>query len=123
MDPRRLLTFRAVVRAGSISAGAVLAEDFYAERLARHGIEALVPAAPTRARLDEIIFGELTVGEVRPESQADLRAAVEALAEDGAEAVALACTELELAITTAQLPLIATARTHALAAAERALAE
>jgi aspartate racemase len=110
-----------VRRLGLLGAGAVLAEDFYAERLARHGIEALVPGAPTRARLDEIIFGELTVGEVRPESQADLRAAVEALAEDGAEAVALACTELELAITTAEIPLIATARTHARAVADAAL--
>ena len=111
-----------VRRIGLLGAGAVLAEGFYAERLARHGIEAMVPGAPTRARLDEIIFGELTVGEVRPESQADLRAAVEALAEDGAEAVALACTELELAITTAEVPLIATARTHARAAADAALA-
>jgi aspartate racemase len=109
-------------RVGLLGAGAVLAEDFYTERLARHGVEALVPGAPTRTRLDEIIFGELTVGEVRPESQADLRAAVEALAEDGAEAVALACTELELAITTADVPLIATARTHARAAAEAAMA-
>jgi aspartate racemase len=109
-------------RVGLLGAGAVLAERFYAERLARHGIEALVPGAQTRARLDEIIFGELTVGEVRPESQADLRAAVEVLAEDGAEAVALACTELELAITTAEVPLIATARTHARAAADAALA-
>jgi aspartate racemase len=109
-------------RIGLLGAGAVLAERFYADRLARHGIEALVPGAATRARLDEIIFGELTVGEVRPESAADLRAAVEALATDGAEAVALACTELELAITTADVPLIATARTHALAAADAALA-
>jgi aspartate racemase len=108
-------------RVGLLGAGAVLSEGFYAERLARQGIEAVVPGAPTRARLDEIIFAELTVGEVRPESQADLRAAVEALAEDGAEAVALACTELELAITTAGIPLIATARTHARAAADAAL--
>jgi aspartate racemase len=108
-------------RIGLLGAGAVLAEGFYAERLARHGVEALVPGAPTRARLDEIIFGELTVGEVRPEAQADLRAAVAELAERGAEAVALACTELELAITTADVPLIATARTHALAAADAAL--
>ena len=107
---------------GLLGTSPVLEEQFYAERLARHGMETLVPDAPTRARLDEIIFGELTIGEVRPESQADLRAAVEALAEDGAEAVALACTELELAITTADVPLIATARTHARAAADRALA-
>ena len=84
--------------------------------------EVVVPTVATRERVDAIIFDELTVGEVRPDSQAELRAAVAALAADGAQAVALACTELELALTTAELPLIATARTHALAAADAALA-
>jgi aspartate racemase len=111
-------------RLGLLGTSPVLEEQFYAERLARHSVEAVVPDAPSRARLDEIIFGELTVGEVRPESQAKLRVALERLAADGAEAVALACTELELAITAADspVPLIATAYTHARAAADRALA-
>jgi aspartate racemase len=109
-------------RLGLLGTSPVLQDGFYTERLARHGIDVVVPDAPTRVRHDRIIFDELTVGEVRPESQADLRTAVEALVEGGAEAVALACTELELAITTAQVPLIATARTHAWAAADAALA-
>jgi aspartate racemase len=110
-------------RIGLLGARPVLEDGFYAERLARHGIETVVPDEATRARLNEIIFEELTVGEVRPESQAELRAAVAALAANGAQAVALACTELELAITTAEVPLIATARTHALAAADLALSD
>jgi aspartate racemase len=109
-------------RIGLFGTRPVLEDGFYTERLAGHGIETLVPDAPTRARLDEIIFSELTVGEVRRESQAELRGAVAALAADGAQAVALACTELELAFTTAEVPLIATARTHAQAAADLALA-
>jgi aspartate racemase len=109
-------------RIGLLGARPVLEDGFYAERLARHGIETVVPDERTRARLNEIIFGELTLGEVRPESQAELRGAVAALAADGAQAVALACTELELAITTAEVPLIATAQTHARAAADLALA-
>jgi aspartate racemase len=109
-------------RLGLLGTSPVLEEQFYAERLARHGVEAVVPDAPSRARLDEIIFGELTVGDIRPESSSELRAAVQALADAGAEAVALACTELELAITDAEVPLIATARTHARAAADLALA-
>jgi aspartate racemase len=111
-------------RIGLLGARPVLEDGFYAERLARHGIDTVVPDEPTRALLDEIIFGELTVGDVRPASQAGLRAAVERLAAAGAQAVALACTELELAITAAdsRVPLIATARTHARAAADRALA-
>jgi aspartate racemase len=109
---------------GLLGTSPVLEEQFYAERLARHGVDTVVPDAPTRARLDEIIFDELTVGEVRPESQAALRTAVARLAADGAQAVALACTELELAITAedSPVPLIATAKTHARAAADQALA-
>jgi aspartate racemase len=110
-------------RLGLLGASPVLEEGFYAERLARHGIEAVVPDAATRRRIDRIIFGELTVGEVRPESRDELQSAAEALAADGAQAVALACTELELAITTAEVPLIATARAHAQAAADRALTD
>lgn len=108
-------------RLGLLGTRPVLEDGFYTERLARHGIETVVPDAPTRTRLDEIIFGELTVGDVRPDSAAELRDAVARLAADGAEAVALACTELELALTDAEVPLIATARTHAAAAADLAL--
>jgi aspartate racemase len=109
-------------RLGLLGTSPVLEEQFYAERLAAHGVETVVPDARTRDRLDEIIFGELTVGDIRSESSSELRAAVQALADAGAEAVALACTELELAITDAEVPLIATARTHARAAADLALA-
>jgi aspartate racemase len=111
-------------RIGLLGTSPVLEDGFYAERLARHGVDVLVPDAPTRERLDAIIFDELTVGEVRPQSRAELRAAVHGLTAAGAEAVALACTELELAVTAEDSlpPLIATARTHARHAADLALA-
>jgi aspartate racemase len=110
-------------RIGLLGTRPVLEDGFYADRLARHGVDVVVPDAPTRSRLDDIIFGELTVGEVRPESRDALRATADALAANGAEAVALACTELELALTEAEVPLIATAHTHARAAADLALTE
>jgi aspartate racemase len=96
---------------GLLGTSPVLEEQFYAERLARHGVETVVPDAPTRTRLDAIIFGELTVGDVRPQSRSELREALRTLADAGAEAVALACTELELAVTAedSPVPLIATA--------------
>lgn len=108
---------------GLLGTRPVLEDGFYAERLARHGIDAVVPDAPTRARLDEIIFDELTVGTVRPASCAALSAAAGRLADSGAQAVVLACTELELVVTDADcpVPLIATARTHAHRAVDLAL--
>ena len=111
-------------RVGLLGTSPVMEDGFYQERLARAGITALVPAAATRRRLDEIIFGELTVGTARPESQAQLAAAAHQLADSGAQAVVLACTELELAVTDSDspVPLIPTARTHALRAVDLALA-
>ncbi|MGH3588312.1 MAG: aspartate/glutamate racemase family protein [Pseudonocardia sp.] len=111
-------------RIGLLGTRPVLEERFYVDRLARHGIDTIVPDAPTRARLDELIFGELTVGAVRPETRDELAATVRRLADEGAQAVALACTELELAVPEASspVPVIATARTHAHRAVELALA-
>ncbi|WP_309135395.1 amino acid racemase [Cellulomonas sp.] len=102
----------------------VMAETFYADRLARHGIGAIVPSAAEQEEVDRIIFDELTQGEVREESRARLLAVVEGLRAAGADAVVLACTELELALPAAggAVPLIDSARVHALAAAEHALA-
>jgi aspartate racemase len=110
-------------RIGLLGTRPVLEDGFYTERLARHGVAVVVPDAPTRARLDEIIFGELTVGDFRPESRAELRTALRDLAEAGADAVALACTELELSVAAedSPVPLIETARTHARAAADVSL--
>lgn len=112
-------------RVGLLGTRPVLEEGFYTERLARAGVGTLVPDAPARARLDAIIFDELTVGDVAPASRAELRRAVQRLADDGAQAVVLACTELELAVSDADspVPLIATARTHARRAVDLALAD
>ncbi|MCC2314546.1 aspartate/glutamate racemase family protein [Cellulomonas xiejunii] len=100
----------------------VMAEPFYADRLATHGITTLVPDAATQDEIDRIIFDELAHGHVLDTSRARLAAAAAQLQEQGADAVVLACTELELALTgPGPVPLIESARVHALAAARFAL--
>jgi len=101
----------------------VMAEPFYADRLARHGIAAVVPEAPAQEEVDRIIFDELTQGSAPECSRARLREVVADLSAAGADAVVLACTELELALPPddSRVPLIASARVHAEAAAAYAL--
>ncbi len=109
---------------GVIGTRWVMAEPFYADRLARHGIGAVVPEPAAQEEVDRIIFDELTQGEVTEGSRARLLAVVDDLRAAGADAVVLACTELELALPAGEgpVPLIDSARVHALAAAELALA-
>jgi aspartate racemase len=110
-------------RVGLTGVGATMAEPFYAQRLGRHGLEVLVPEAADRVRLDRAIFDELCLGVLSDDTRTDLRAILARLVDDGAQAVALACTELELLLTPEDcaVPLLPTARLHVTAAVEAAL--
>ena len=111
-------------RVGLLGTGWVMAEPFYADRLARHEIAVVVPEAATREAIDAAIFEELTRGVVTAATRALLAEAAAAMVADGAEAVVLACTELELAIGQADVavPLVDSMRCHAVAAVDAALA-
>lgn len=102
----------------------VMSEDFYADKLAGHGVRAIAPAPERRARIDQIIFDELTQGIVTDLSRAEFVAEIEALKAAGADAVVLACTEIELLIgqEDSPLPVLDSMATHALAAASACLA-
>jgi aspartate racemase len=112
-----------VRRLGLTGAGATMAEPFYAERLGTHGMEVLVPAAEDRQVLDRAIFDELCQGVLSDRTRTALRAVLGRLVEQGAEAVVLGCTELELLLTPEDcaVPLLPTARLHVTAAVEAAL--
>ena len=110
-------------RLGVLGTRWVMEEDFYADRLARHGITAVVPGPGDRALVDRVVFDELTRGVVRDDSRASYVAVLERLAEQGAEAVVLACTEIGLLVgpDDSPLPLVDSAEVHARALAEVAL--
>lgn len=78
---------------------------FYAERMARHGIELAVPAADDRAVLHDIIFNELCQGRIEPASRARYLDIVDRARADGVDSVILGCTEISLLIDPATLPL------------------
>jgi aspartate racemase len=110
-------------RLGILGARWVMEETFYADRLARHGIAALAPDAADRDLVDRVVFDELTQGRVEDASRRAYVEVIERLAERGARAVVLACTEIGLLVRPGDspLPLIDSAEAHATALAEVAL--
>ncbi|QBR92982.1 aspartate/glutamate racemase family protein [Nocardioides euryhalodurans] len=112
-------------RLGILGARWVMEEPFYAERLARHGITAMVPEADDRTLVDRVVFDELTRGVVAAESRAAYVGVIDRLAQRGAQAVVLACTEIGLLVgpDDSPLPVVDSAEAHARALAELALTE
>jgi aspartate racemase len=110
-------------RLGLIGSRWVMEETFYAGRLGDHGLDVLLPGEDDRALVNKVIFDELTQGRIVPESRAEYVRIIEKLGADGADAVVLGCTEIELLVRPkdASLPLLESARVHAEAAVEFAL--
>ena len=98
-------------------------QPFYAERLAGHGIQCVVPDLSERREVHRIIFDELCKGQVSAASRRTLMSIVERQASAAAQGVILGCTELPLILTPSDiaLPLFDTTTLHALAAVDFAL--
>ena len=68
-------------------------EDFYRDRLTtRHGLTVLTPSSADRERIHRIIFEELCVGRLLPQSRDEFRRIVGSLAAQGAQGIILCCT-------------------------------
>jgi aspartate racemase len=108
-------------RVGLLGTRFTMELPFYAERLARHGLELCVPDGLGRAAVHRAIYEELCRDIVTPATSALLRDLVAQLAAAGAEIVVLGCTELSLALpedSPAALPLIDSTRLQAEAAVD-----
>jgi aspartate racemase len=100
-------------------------QDFYRDRLVeRHGLKVLVPHLEDREIIHRVIYEELCLGVVKPESRSEYRRIMGDLAARGAQAIILGCTEISLLVgeQDAETPLFDTTAIHARAAAEAALA-
>jgi aspartate racemase len=109
---------------GLLGTAFTMEQDFYRERLARHGLRVLVPPADDRALVHRVIYDELCLGVVREESREGYRGVIRRLAEAGARGVVLGCTEIELLVGQADspVPVFPTTRLHVEAAVTAALA-
>jgi len=110
-------------KAGLLGTKYTLRDNFYTDKLLVHGIETVIPSEDEIVMLNDIIFEELCVGEIRETSKRTCREIIARLQEDGAEAVILACTELDLLIDqeTCDLPVFDKTVIHAEKAAARAI--
>ena len=101
-------------------------QDFYKGRLQeRHGLDVIVPEENDRRIVHEIIYKELVLGQIRPESRQAYREIIARLIERGAQGIILGCTEIMLLVKEedSAVPLFDTTTIHAAAAVDRALAE
>lgn len=99
--------------------------DFYKSRLTENGLAVLIPEERDRNRINQIIFDELCLGEIRQPSKEYYQEVINKLIEDGAEGIILGCTEIGLLIKPedSPVPIFDTAEIHAKAAVEIALEE
>ncbi|MEV0619444.1 aspartate/glutamate racemase family protein [Nonomuraea sp. NPDC050404] len=114
---------RGMRKVGLLGTRFTMEESFYVDRLAGHGFEVLVPERDEREMVHRVIFDELIRGVLRPSSRDAYVRTIAGLADQGAEAVILGCTEIELLISDKDtaIPLLPSARLHAEAAAGYAL--
>ena len=91
-------------RVGLLGTIFTMGGGFYQKAFDRYGIETMVPDQPTQKRVNEIIYGELVLAEVLPESKQYGLQCVEQMAADGAEGIVLGCTELPFLIQQQDTP-------------------
>ncbi|SFN07391.1 aspartate/glutamate racemase family protein [Marinobacter pelagius] len=99
-------------------------QDFYRARLEQSGIGVIVPNESERELIHRVIYEELCQGAINQESKQAYLEIVASLADRGAEAVILGCTEIGLLIQQEDTPvaLYDTTEIHAAQAIEKALA-
>ena len=100
-----------------------MTQDFYKKKLIDRDIDVLIPEETDIEIVNDIIFRELCVGEIREKSRKEFQRIIDHLKEMGAEGVILGCTEIGLLVqqSDSSLPVFDTTRIHANRAAEIAL--
>lgn len=103
----------------------VMTEGFYRRRLIERGITLLPPDMSTVETVDRIIYEELMLGRATKDAQRTLKSILTIKEKEGADAIVLACTELEMVIDTDAnvLPVYDSTAIHAEAAADWILGE
>lgn len=98
--------------------------EVYPEKLAARGLDYVRPSVAERDEIARIIMDELVYGVLKPESTRAFQRIIGRMKQEGADAVALACTEIPLIIDDANspLPTLDSTRLLARAALRRAVA-
>lgn len=112
-----------IQKIGLLGTRFTMEQDFYRGRLVnKHGLEVLIPNDDEREVIHRVIYEELCLGIINPESRKQYIEIMNSLVESGAQGIILGCTEIELLIHTGDVTvgLFPTTRIHAEAAVEKA---
>jgi aspartate racemase len=98
----------------------VVMESFYRKRLVAHGITLLPPVMEEVEEVDRIIYEELMQGKVTRAAERTLKSMLTTMANQGAQAAVLGCTELDMIVDVDAnvLPIYDCTRIHAEAAVD-----
>lgn len=114
-----------VTRVGLLGTRYTMEQSFLIDRLAGGGLDVIVPAEPDRTTVHDVIYDELVRGEVVASSRAAYLAVIDRLRQRGATGIVAGCTEIELLLTAddVEIAYFPTARLHAHAIVDAALAD
>jgi aspartate racemase len=116
---------KGVTKAALIGTRNVMLGSFYRQKLIARDIELLPPDMRFVETLDQIIYGQLMQGKATPQARRELKSILTYLSQDGAQAVVLGATELEMVVDVdaTVLPVYDCTRIHADAAVAWILGE
>ncbi|AWD88434.1 aspartate/glutamate racemase family protein [Bacillus velezensis] len=98
-------------------------QDFYKSRIASHDINVIVPDDDERELINNIIYQELCLGEIKQSSKNIYKKIINNLVDRGAEGIILGCTEIGLLVKAedSKVPLFDTTLIHAQKAVNKSL--
>lgn len=98
-------------------------QDFYRGRLEAQGLTVIVPAAPDRELVHQVIYDELCLGRIEDASRHAYVRIMDDLVASGAEGIIAGCTEIGMLVgqDNTSVPFFDTTTIHAQAAVDAAL--
>ncbi len=119
-----VLVHEGIKTVGLLGTAFTMEHDFYKGRLSEnYGLNVLVPNEDDRQIVHKIIYQELCLGKIRADSKTEYLRIIDMLANQGAEAVILGCTEIEMLVSQGdtKVKLFDTTAIHAEKAVEYAI--
>lgn len=119
-----VLVSKEIKTVGLLGTAFTMEQDFYKGRLKdNYGLTVLVPDLADREIVHNVIYQELCLGQSIPSSKIEFLRIIESLANQGAEAVILGCTEIGMLVEQAdtEITLLDTTYIHAQKAVEWAI--
>ncbi|TFB21793.1 aspartate/glutamate racemase family protein [Filobacillus milosensis] len=112
-------------RVGLLGTKYTMEQDFYTGRVEEQDVEVVVPDESARDKVNDIIFSELVLGDIKDESKEYYLKVIDQLIAEGAEGIILGCTEIGSLINQSDVsvPIFDTTEIHTEEAVREAFVE